>query len=748
MPEPIVTPTLSEPIQEQEKEPNEDSSSQPIQDQQEDQQQEPTVVSSDPSQPTVVINPSNLSQEPNEDLSSQPTVVSSESSQHIQEKEQEQKPITLPEISKELTENIEKQIKDFKSSDNDPDVIKIKNSVQKVQTELKEIEKMFKPVISSIPQKKEEQVPQEPLSPEEEEQKGGRKPCAQFSVCLDDIYLYPIHDEPIYYDITAYILIYKKLIGQQIINKKYIKFDEFVNSIPLTTLEHKIEKMNELNNLYKPLQLTIVENTETQEDYNYLFGNNKNCDNIFYKLPLPFCLTINQITQIFQEMYLTQFTVFEEMMNDYNLFQYEVIGENKKIYIEFPNKKRIQIKPSSFYELNLPNVDFTIKNIHIDIPTRQYNYEYKLNTALYATPTTIPLKNINKEDLVAPQKITQLNTMYKLGDKEVLIENYYYYFDVLCTVGTQIKYINQIHLLKEFEKDENIKNIENFILIEYIFPDEVVNSLWELYKNQYLLYNGTDLDEMKIYYESKSETTNEILVLIERKINPRRFFSLLLYISRIYNEKFPSHWIGSMYYEINLSLGDDFYKKPDYIDRFIAVTFSVLGYMIQNYTIFFCKDVLYNNIINGKFISSISNGELFGGGIEELINPITKFFRKTTSKLEDFTSEMVSKVGNYKEFIVGESNITIDKKVLKWVTNVDLDHAEPDVIDFISNYITQPSITDDLLNKKSRENVCKEIAELQNSIDGIFSDLKLLLPKNYFDSEIYMDKYLENAEKK
>jgi hypothetical protein len=82
------------------------------------------------------------------------------------------------------------------------------------------------------------------------------------------------------------------------------------------------------------------------------------------------------------------------------------------------------------------------------------------------------------------------------------------------------------------------------------------------------------------------------------------------------------------------------------------------------------------------------------------------------------------------------------------VTNVDLDNAEPDVIEFISNYISQQSIVDDLLNKKSRENVCKEIAELQNSIDGIFSDLKLLLPKNYFDSEIYMDKYLENAEKK
>jgi hypothetical protein len=253
---------------------------------------------------------------------------------------------------------------------------------------------------------------------------------------------------------------------------------------------------------------------------------------------------------------------------------------------------------------------------------------------------------------------------------------------------------------------------------------------------------------MKIYYESKSETTNEILVLIERKINPRRFFSLLLYISRIYNEKFPSHWIGSVYHEINTSLGDDFYKKPDYMDRFIAVTYSVLGYMIQFYTIFFCKEVLYNNIINGKFISSISTGGLFGGGIEEFITPIATFFKRTTSTIEDFSSEMVSTVGDYTEFIVGESNMTIDKKVLKWVTNANVIDAEPDVIDFISNYISQPSIIDDLLNKKSRENVCKEIAELQNSMDSIFSDLKLLLPKNYFDSEIYMDKYLENAEKK
>jgi hypothetical protein len=336
--------------------------------------------------------------------------------------------------------------------------------------------------------------------------------------------------------------------------------------------------------------------------------------------------------------------------------------------------------------------------------------------------------------------------MYKLGDKEVLIENYYYYIDEICRVGTQINYINQLHLLEEFEKDENIKNIENFILIEYIFPEEAIDSLWKLYQLRYVGINGKNVDETQLYYESKSETTNEILVLIKRKINPRRFFSLLLYISRIYNEKFPRHWIGSIYYEINLLLGNDFYKKTDYIDRFINVTYSVFEYMLQYYTIFFCEDVFYDNIINGKFISSIINGGLLGGGIDELIKPITDYLKKSTSRLENFSSELVSKVNNYTEFIVGESNVTIDKKVFKWVTNVDVVNAEPDVIEFISNYINQPSIKDDLLNKKSRENICNEISELQNSMDSIFSDLKLLLPNNYFNSELYMEKYLERAE--
>jgi hypothetical protein len=682
---------------------------------------------------------------------------SKQSREEQQEPTQEQKQVTKPEKSKELTEKIKTQI--IESTKNPI----ITEAVENVKKEIEKVKSEFKPKSSdsqekSVPQEdvlqeaaeqsqeeefKEEVLHQQPASP----QQGGRKPCAQFLECLDDTYVYPIKNPTIYgviyYDITLYIVIYKKLVGQEIITKKYIKFA----SAPLATLEDKIEKMNELNNLYKPLQLTIVENEETKTDYEYLFGKNKNCENIFYKLPLPFCLTINQIVQLFQELYLTQFSVFEEIINHYNLFDYKVIGENKKIYIEFPNKKKIQIKPSSFYELELPVVDFTIDNIHIDSTTKKYTYD--LNSTLYNRTIEIPLKNINKEELGATQNIKQLKTMYKLGDKEVEIQNYYYFFDEICTPGTQIKNINQIHLLKEFEKDENIKNIENFILIEYIFPEEVVNSLWEMYKNQYRINNNnTNVDEKKIYYESKSETTNDILVLIKRKINPRRFFSLVLYISRIYNEKFPTHWIGSIYYEINLLLGDDFYKKADYIDRFIAVTYSVFEYMIQNYTIFFCEDVLYANIINGKFISSISNGGLFGGGIEEFINPIATFFKKTTSKIEDFSSEVVSKVGDYTEFIVGESNMTINKKVLKWVTNVDLDNAEPDVIEFISNYISQQSIVDDLLNKKSRENVCKEIAELQNSIDGIFSDLKLLLPKNYFDSEIYMEKYLENAEKK
>ena len=50
-------------------------------------------------------------------------------------------------------------------------------------------------------------------------------------------------------------------------------------------------------------------------------------------------------------------------------------------------------------------------------------------------------------------------------------------------------------------------------------------------------------------------------------------------------------------------------------------------------------------------------------------------------------------------------------------------------------------IHDDLLNIESRKNTCKEISDIQYNIDSILSDLKFLVQKNYFDTEIYMDKY-------
>jgi len=660
----------------------------------------------------------------------QPTVVSSKSTQ-------EQQPITKPEKNKELIKEIDKE---YNNCDSLRSGTEVKEAIDKTLKELiteKEKGKFkeapeIKSVDTSIP---DTSIPDTSISLQ-----GGQKPCDQFSVCLDDIYIYPkIKGIYIYFDITMKIILCKNKIGTAIIDKKYQKFN---GTLP-RTLENKVQKMNELNNLYKPEQLTIVENTETQTDYNELFGNNKNCNNIFYKLPLPFCLTINQVIQLFQEMYLTQFTVFEKMIDDYNKFQYQIIGDKKNIYIDLFNKK-IPIKKSTFYEIDLPD-DFIINDINIDLSKK--TYKFKLNFLTQIEDREIQLKNINKQDLDANEQIKQLTTMYKLGDKEVVINNYYYYINVLCSVGTQIKNINQLYLLEYFEKDENIKNIENYILIEYIFPESVVNILWDLYQRRYTLINSTNLDEMKIYYESKSETTNDILVLIKRKINPRRFFSLLLYISRIYNEKFPTHWLGSLYSEIDRLLGGvDFYTKKDYINKFIRSTYTIFEFMFNNYTIFFCSNVLYNNIINGKYISSISTNGLFGGGIDELIKPITEFFIKSTSRLEDFSNELVTNVDNYSEFILGESNTTIDKKILKWVTNVD--GSEPDIIEFISNYINQPSIKDDLLNKKSRENICNEISELQNSMDSIFSDLKLLLPNNYFNSELYMEKYLEKAEKK
>ena len=158
--------------------------------------------------------------------------------------------------------------------------------------------------------------------------------------------------------------------------------------------------------------------------------------------------------------------------------------------------------------------------------------------------------------------------------------------------------------------------------------------------------------------------------------------------------------------------------------------------MFDKYKVYYSEN-FYNNTINGENIFSEKQS---GGGLDDWMNSISSIVNK--KDMYDFAGDIQKNIKPYTDFIMGKSNENINKKVKKWVTcpfiNVD---CEPDVIQFIDNYLNDDSINSDLLNMKSREKICENIAEIQDKIDSVFSELKLILPKNYFDSETYMNKY-------
>ena len=558
--------------------------------------------------------------------------------------------------------------------------------------------------------------------PDPDSQQGGN-PCNQFEECLNQVYIVSNGYSDIYKCIARAIIYYQTEIAKEIITLKQEKLDNTAD------LKQKVEKMNELNLLYIPEKLTIVLNKDTENDYNTLFGNN-NC-NVYYKVPIPFCLTMKQISQLFQEMYLNNFIIFQQIIEKYNNFQYKIIGKNNSLYIYFEEEnKKIPINKSKLYDITIPTGDFEIDEI--GITNNEYKYTLHDASKLHSSNKNISLNNINGEKIdFAKQSIERLSTMYKLGDKDVLIENYYYNSKNTCSKGSQTHSRNQLYLLKNFLKEKNIENIENFILIDVLFPQSCVDEIWTEYKTLF----GVDLDVVNEYYETKSETTNEILVLVKRKINPRRFISLLLYTSRIYYEKDETHWLGTLYYVIIQLLSQHYYLIDDNI-RIIITIQTVLLYMFKKYNVYYSQ-YFYDNTINGKYISS---GKQVGGGFDDWMNSISSIVNK--KKMYDFAGDIQKNITHYTEFITGKPNETIDKKIYKWVTCPFIDdYCEPDVTQFIYNYLNDDSINNDLLNIESREKICENIAEIQDKIDSVFSELKLILPKNYFDSETYMNKY-------
>ena len=64
----------------------------------------------------------------------------------------------------------------------------------------------------------------------------------------------------------------------------------------------------------------------------------------------------------------------------------------------------------------------------------------------------------------------------------------------------------------------------------------------------------------------------------------------------------------------------------------------------------------------------------------------------------------------------------------------------PDVIQFISEYLNNKTGTD-LVSIKNKEQICKNISSLKNTIEKNTSEIQYILPKTFFDDETFMETF-------
>ena len=272
------------------------------------------------------------------------------------------------------------------------------------------------------------------------------------------------------------------------------------------------------------------------------------------------------------------------------------------------------------------------------------------------------------------------------------------------------------------------KTVEDIMLIESIVDDQTITNLWNSYKivNTKLI---TEFDHFYICNKKKEVIYKESI----RGIIPRRFFSLVIYISRLYNEssivdtkldnlKFV--YLEIMDYFINYNQNYDLLI----LNNNIITTFDKWFQFIHKYLSYDVIKEEHEDIINGKIISKLNS-------LDVVKNARTQI-KKSKKEIMDSINES--------SFL---TETFIQNRVQRWVSGPKNSDGiyYPTIIQFVDDYVNDDHDID-LISYKNKEKVCKEISELKNTIEENTKNIKYLLPKTFFDSDPFMEKYKEELE--
>jgi len=556
-----------------------------------------------------------------------------------------------------------------------------------------------------------------------------------------------------------------------------------------------------INYIYEPTKNNFFTDYNKNEYVKRIFAPTKGIQHLTNKSEIKYLYI--PITQPINKIYDNAIKKFLFESDVRPKGSYLKIYNNKhfimtQIYINIENKT-YYFKMNGI-EINIPLYDLikneVLKEIldedkrKLDKPLQIYYTDYNYS---YTTTTTTQNININiltfYEDIYIKNKIENtfgfIQTDYNLYilieqfKKKMKLKQQLFVEDfILCMYDTYNNLILKNTLTDPF-------NYINVILDE--IKNTIVDPLQEL-------FDGSDqnplLEEIDYYYAN--EKSKEIIYKESRRgIVMIRLIVIILYVARIYFENSISYFEG---YENFIKI---------YFIKIINLYYDEYNIknLINGITSFFKKNI-DNGVINKDFLNSIIDGSLFSKNkhlflkkenilqtsiesvtenIENITSEMDKFIKLPTDpslkgmdalkdtydKLSTNVMDYFQKEPDYTNTPINitdfeEKNFSLTADVLqnrakKWITGpiykcewepinenylnvINNNIVCPDVIQFVSEYMNNKSGTD-LVSVKNKEQICKNISLLKNIIEKNTSDIKYILPKTFFDDEMFITNF-------
>jgi hypothetical protein len=483
--------------------------------------------------------------------------------------------------------------------------------------------------------------------------------------------------------------------------------------------------------------------------------------------------------------------IYDDVIKKY-FFEYNIIP--KGLYLKSYNKKK----------------NIIINNISINLQTKTYNFNYDddVNPAIdVEIPLYDLIKNEKIKTTALPLTYFYTDYNYKslppVQDISINILDFYEDIDEkkIINVFGNIQSAYNLYILFEQLKtkmnldQEKEKYIEDYILCLFELFNENINSQFippinnRIIQPLIQLFNPLLTEQ---YYFYMNEKSKEIIYKeINRGIVMIRLICIIIYIARIYPPTSNLTFQNYIFLENSFKA---YLKNPNLLNNFVT---SIIDFFESNIQL---------RKINAEFITSIIDGSLFSKEkylfnkkqnilessietatetIENIASEMDTFVHKDSlindfslqtikksandavnymfNKKEDYTTEPVN-ITNFENKNFSLTADVIQNRVKKWITGpiydipdwmpyIDVNNINkvnnkivcPDVIQFIGEYLNNNSETD-LISIKNKEQICKNISSLKDTIEKNTSQIKYILPKTFFDDEYFMTKYLKRLD--